>query len=155
MTLNSPLFIPKCKTDFKMKTLAVSGAKLYNKLPCNIRNCKSWQNLKKYVQTWQFLLWQLFTLSWLFFVLMCVELIVYAMYIFNFVWMFWIHVLIVHVLYVTAGLSGRAGPERDLKWDYPVEIKAIIIIIIMFWKSKNDEPKKQQKQNLCFMFSYI
>ena len=44
--LNSPLFIPKGKTDFKMKTLAVSGAKLYNKLPCNIQHCKSLQSFK-------------------------------------------------------------------------------------------------------------
>ena len=54
--VNSPLFILKCKTDFKMKTLAVSGAKLYNKLPCNIQNCKSLQSFKKHVHTFQFLL---------------------------------------------------------------------------------------------------
>ena len=52
--LNSPLFIPKCKTNFKTKTLAVSGAKIYNKLPYHIKNCKSLQSFKKNVKTFQF-----------------------------------------------------------------------------------------------------
>ena len=51
--LNSPLFIPKCKTHFKTKTLAVSGAKIYNKLPYHIKNCKSLQSFKKNVKTFQ------------------------------------------------------------------------------------------------------
>ena len=54
--INSPLFIPKYRTDYKMRTLAVTGAKLFNKLPLYIQNCKSLQSFKMQIRTLQFLL---------------------------------------------------------------------------------------------------
>ena len=54
--INSPLFVQKSRTDYKMRTLAVSGAKLFNKLPINVQTCQSLQSFKKQIRTLQFLL---------------------------------------------------------------------------------------------------